>query len=670
MSYTVGITVKNETESNSSQGGSEDEDHANHQHHQPRRGRSSSFDIREGESGLSSRETSTSSSQPGVTASGAAAGDGFAEASLLLGIAESGPMVKETDAPATIPTAMTSFLDNLNDEQRRVRHRHIPAVEGFRKLCKREIKQDLAMARVSSKKKGKGSEHEHPLESTKGDFMDVDDEASASENDLLSDLSAAKDRNAGDAFVVPSDSSIAFANSGRLASLMESLPFENNLSEKSLRSPQLVESLTAFNPPRPQESIGTKTKNRLKRWESHPKEVEVDLMNYRKTVQRTRMELHKAEDEHNCIEAVTSMVRTHFANHLVAFREELAVVNRQLQGTQSGCLKAAESYVTKTVTTRAGAGKSMKDVLSTLKSLGEEMEAQDISKPGSLPLGIAEKDWKFLGVGGVSSVLLKEDAAENTKGSLANGWILEGDKVITPSGEGEVVNVSGPCLLGSAETTTQTPKPKLEKTGITKVTKSSPNKDMNSMDIDPKETGPPENQGKTPKKIVLPERIGVRLSDGVKYFNPSEIRLKDGLFCYKDRDLANRWQQMTETALKMGICHDYMGMDSYIHSTLLKKINEEKNREKESINTDDLDAKGKTNSESNNGSASPKSVTQHDNVRTLLPFGAGLMSAPQQIKDFPSIIPVNTLEELVRKTVYEGDYHDAKVSTLMLLLFQ
>ena len=81
-------------------------------------------------------------------------------------------------------------------------------------------------------------------------------------------------------------------------------------------SPQVVESITAFNPPRPPESVGPKKMHRLNRWERNPQDVEVDLSNYRKTVDRTRQELHKAEDERERIEVVGQHLRAHFFTQL------------------------------------------------------------------------------------------------------------------------------------------------------------------------------------------------------------------------------------------------------------------------------------------------------------------------------------------------------------------
>ena len=48
---------------------------------------------------------------------------------------------------ATGTTSTTSFLEALSVEERRVRTRHLPAVNEFRKLHKNEIKRDLALVR-------------------------------------------------------------------------------------------------------------------------------------------------------------------------------------------------------------------------------------------------------------------------------------------------------------------------------------------------------------------------------------------------------------------------------------------------------------------------------------------------------------------------------------------
>jgi len=138
----------------------------------------------------------------------------------------------------------------------------------------------------------------------------------------------------------------------------------------------------------------------------------------------------------------------------------------------------------------------------------------------------------------------------------------------------------------------------------------------------------------TLQDMVVPSGITVHLTTGtVKTFPPSELKLINRNFsCATDASIAKRWESMTQSAMETGSGHDYLGMNSQIIASILKDKQEE----------------------DNDGSASPKSVMQYDDLRNVLPFGAGLMSAPEQIKNYSSIIPVNTLEESIRKVVYDG----------------
>jgi hypothetical protein len=607
------------------------------QEHPSIKTRSTSFDIAQAmvNSAINNidQDTNTTSSCTNPPAQ-----NDFADASLLLGLTEGSQVspkpVRGELEPATLPSAMTMFLDMLNEDQRRVRHRHIPVVEGFRKLYKSEIKQDLAVARSLNKKS----------KSKRGgadDMMDVDDEekdstALLAENASLAEVAPAKADGAradtppdSNAFIAPSENTIAFAHCGQLASLMESTPFENSmrggLSALTLRSPQLVESLTAFNPPRPQESSAMKTKHRLKRWESNPQDVEVDLLNYKKTVQRTRMELHRAEEEHEQIESVTSMMRTHFMNHLDAYREEIAAISEQLQGTKSMCFKAAEEYSGKSISTR-GSSKSMKDTFATLKNLGDELGAKAAGSgnaQSSLP------DWRVSGLGGITA--FEEDVAASKdpslNSSLANGWILFGDKVKTLAGEeGTVVRFYAPSFRKTPPEDNSSKKGPLEKTGDSKATDSAKTKNETAAKS--------EKESSTLADMIVPSGITVHLSNGnVKTFPPSElILISHDFHCANDADLVKRWESMAQSAAEGASGHDYFGMNAQVISSILKGKQEE----------------------DNDGSASPKSVAQYDDLRNVVPFGAGLMSAPEQIKNFSSFIPASTLEENVRKTVYEG----------------
>ena len=77
-------------------------------------------------------------------------------------------------------------------------------------------------------------------------------------------------------------------------------------------SPQVVDSIIRFNPPRPPESVEPKNIHRLQCWETNPQDVEEDLINYRKTVEQTFEELHKTEDEIKRIDVVGAHLRSHF----------------------------------------------------------------------------------------------------------------------------------------------------------------------------------------------------------------------------------------------------------------------------------------------------------------------------------------------------------------------
>lgn len=592
------------------------------EHHHRHRTRSSSFDIAQAlvntaNNNSADQETNTTNSSFSNPPAD------FGDAALLLGLTgtaeQSTKPVRGELEPATLPSTMTFFLDMLNEDQRRVRHRHIPAVDGFRKLYKSEIKQDLAAARALNKKIKRGD-----------DMMEVDEEMKdeMSENDVLGEFVPTKDETEqadalsdSNAFVAPSENTIAFAHCGQLASLMESTPFENSMrggvSATTLRSPQLVESLTAYNPPRPQESTAAKTKSRLKRWESNPQDVEVDLLNYKKTVQRTRMELHKAENERIQIEAVTSLIRTQYMNHLDAYREEIAAIGEQLHGVRSKCFKAAEEYNGKTISTR-GSSKTMKDIFATLKSLGDDLGAKaTVDGDGKRSL---HPDWRVSGLGGIAST--KDGVASSDL--LAEGWIIVGDQVKTPTGEvGTVVRCDGPSI---------------KKDSKNKKDPAAKSKDSHAMDIDkPKK----ESEATSSQNMVFPAGITVRLANGTeKIFLPSDLELQSTTFlCGKDSNLVSRWENMKKSAIETGLHHDYCGMNTQVIASILRKQQEQEN----------------------DGGASPKSVDQYDDLRNVIPFGSGIVSAPEDIRDFSSIIPVNALEDNVRRLVYESG-NDVQVS--------
>lgn len=449
---------------------------------------------------------------------------------------------------ATVPT--TSFLDSLSEEQRRVRTRHLPDVAGFRRLHKSEIKRDLALAKKMLKaasKNGKKSASldEEGTKDAEGDKMDVEG-TGASEDESQSDVDSQN--------VVPkslpgkghmSDADLANIFENPHLSSIFSLPYnespyictdvEGKVGSANLpslfSSPQVVESITAFNPPRPPESVGPKKMHRLNRWERNPQDVEVDLSNYRKTVDRTRQELHKAEDERERIEVVGQHLRAHFFTQLQCMSHEMNLLNDKYEEAQTQCIKAADLLTSKTRSRGTARGSNvMKDVLSVLKSRGEGASL-DIPRGQSSAL----KSVCSLGVGGVG-----DDATSG----LASGWLIPGDRVSTAYGEGTVAHAFGPTPLD----TTQPPY---------SLTEATTEKDIaaKAHDSDPKKENPNVS-------VILPPRICVKLPFGMGYFSPKNVKTLDNPSCFSDDQLAKRWLAMVECSKGTGTCVDFAGVDN------------------------------------------------------------------------------------------------------------
>ena len=617
----------------------------------------------------------------GVAAAGGGGGMGAGtsfEASLLLGIAgtESGVILPETPQPekerrepidsTTLPTSMTSFLDMLTEEQRRVRHRYIPGVEGFRKLYKGEIRADMSEARRTKRTTTTVSSREVSEESLADNAMEVDQNNENKDHDVPPTEEGAgggggdnqsvasenaeeeeEDDNNGlpnrEAFIAPTKESRKFALKGQLASLLDNTDFENSVKSgggggtSSFKSPHLVDSLTSFNPPRPQESTTYKTHHRLKRWEANPAEVETDLMNYRKTVSRTRTELHLAQKEHERIERVSSLMRSHFMNHLVCYKQEMMALNDGIGSVNGKCSKLDDEYngikELRSMATRGGqSSRTMKDFVGTLKSLGEEIEGvkqEDVD--------VTNKDWRVTGVGGVT--------AKDKKAAMGNGWLLVGDEVIVRSTgeEGVAVLVCGPEVQNKVEEEALVEDKKVKQDGAAE----AKNTGGDAMDVDEtptkKEDEKKENKSPTkkesPKKkelsqvLVKPTSIKVNLakSGKVETFLPTEVEFNPKslpTLLLSDPKLAKRWENMVKTGLANSADHDVLAMEEYINSSLVQDKTE------------------------GDGATSPKCVGEE---RSLLPFGSGCVAAPEDVKNYPSVIPLDNLEETVRKVVYEAE---------------
>jgi hypothetical protein len=209
-----------------------------------------------------------------------------------------------TKISETGPSFGSSFLsETLTEEERRTRTRYLPQVDGMHALRKGEVKSDLALARLitsssgvntsllASNKSNKSTKSQQaPQRSNSALSKDSDmggggtDEAVAadqqqqqpySEDDRASSTTDATGTAASSSF--SRSRTIDFGATGHLtlpsAAFVAPTDTKGN-KQSAATTPKEVEAMTAFNPPRPPESVGPKKKHRLLRWERRPSDIE------------------------------------------------------------------------------------------------------------------------------------------------------------------------------------------------------------------------------------------------------------------------------------------------------------------------------------------------------------------------------------------------------------
>ncbi len=531
--------------------------------------------------------------------------------------------------PTSTSTNLTSsFLDSLSEEQRRVRTRHLPNISGFRRLHKSEIKRDLSLIKKMLKSAvNKGGGKNAPVEeapnkddSTEPENMDVDGPVQGSDEDMPSDDEGNSAAGFGPAngSTKPSEPtadlynvfSLPFIQSPYICTDVDSKSSKQNSAEEPslFSSPQVVESITAFNPPRPPESVGPKKMHRLHRWERNPQDVEVDLSNYRKTVNRTRQELHKAEMERERIEVIGSHLRSHFLTQLKCMRNEMYLLNQQYDTVQSQCVKAAELLTSKTRNRGLARGSYvMKDVISVLKSRGEKLNIDSLKKGA---IDSKSEPWCVAGVGGVSY--------NETCAKLGSGWFVPGDKVSSPCGIGVVEHVYGPSALDPIDLMKgKLPQSQVGKNGRRDITSS------------------------------MSPRLRVKLPFGVAYFNPSSVSQIESSVACGDNTLCARWVAMLESAKMMGTITDSRSVDNYTSiQRAVSQTNEEKTGD---IDDDDLTESSLLPDAANTDmdiDETPSETNSNDTVKNnkMVSFGAGILPLP---KNVISDADLSTLEKNV-----------------------
>jgi hypothetical protein len=541
---------------------------------------------------------------------------------------------KETASAASLGA---SFLESLSEEERRSRTRFLPDVDGMHILRKNEIKDDLVLARSLVSAAGETS-LKNKKKKARGDSvgMDLDGEdgASPSEDDRSSDIARSGTSIEFEArdLLLPSNAFVAPAGS---SSDDENQPLSalKNGQKNGIQSPFVVESVVAFNPPRPPESIGAKKKHRMLRWERREQDVESDLNNYRKTVQRTRQELHNAEAEYGRLETIDAHMRWHFLSHLNLLNDEFMRLNDEMGSVQQDCINATDLLSSRTRSRGVGKGHLMKDVLAVLKKNTEKdaMETEipsttisskrkvKISKPAS-------------GVGGLPCQSFQDwnDDTMVVPNKPASSWLVPGDNVKTPYGEGTILKVYGPTLQKSKSDVSSN---KSEEAGEEK-------DDGETQKKDEKKKQGEEKSDIDESIAMLPPRVSVKLPFGTGVFSIGNVSPIDDLSIFSDAQLAKRWKGLTEAALSVGGSLDIGAMSSMIDR--LASGGSDKSIE-DRMNVEDGEQEGSQTSNSDDISD-----------EKFVPFGSGLLPTAYGRGVFLDKMPIEEIEKEINSALYDG----------------
>jgi hypothetical protein len=446
---------------------------------------------------------------------------------------------EESPHPNDPPSGVSFLVEAMTEEERRTRTRFLPDVDGMNMLEKNEIKDDIALAMslpsiVSPQ--GLLQTRTGRLGSVSGrsdDSMDVDgDETTLTINDESTTTITLPFSTA---FVAPKGVVVGDADTS-----LEVKDFE-----PTVPSPSIVESVMSFNPPRPPESVGGKKKHRMIRWERRPEDIEVDMKNYRRTVQRTRQELQKSEAQYERLEMVDAHLRHHFLNHSKLLDQEYSNIQDQLEVEVEKLMKESDLIGSRTRSRNLSkVDVVMRDVLTMLT----RNEQKDASMDG---LGIEEVVSSdpnlFPGVGGLNSQAFIdwERSTELKSMSPCVSWIEPGQRVTTPQGEGTVIAVIPPESPPANDST--------RNSTANNGKKSEEKKKMSEEKLN-------HIHDKKKYDSLLPLRVKVQLEFGTGVFVASSITKMESPAHFTDAKLAKRWKGMIDSALEVGPCIDLQGM--------------------------------------------------------------------------------------------------------------
>lgn len=558
-----------------------------------------------------------------------------------------------TTAPPRLPASSSFLNDAITEEERRTRTRYIPAVEGMHGLRKHQVKADLLQCRVGldSSSSAMGGASGAAADADAGMALDENPYDYSSSNRSRSNNNN-NNSTAANAFCPPA--------------LKSHTPHHSSSSSAAASVPPgRVTFVAAFDPPRPPESIGSKKQHRLARWERQPADVEQDLQTYRKTVQRTREELHRVQNELALVEAVDAQLRQSLHTQLYCLTREYQRMYRDFLKLQQECVQVAGLNVTRTrSSSRAMTSTTIssnnnnnkatdeakvlwKDVLATIQSKKMELQAKGITVVLEQEDAVMADDATTVtsssktGVGGlaVANFGVHDVTSSTTTTATAQGmmlmaseWIVPGDLVQTPYGEGIVKAVLPVERLG----------------GSSKVIQS--NKDANAMEVDDEPNKKKETVSATTTgggmSFLIP-RIAVQLPFGIGYFAVGTVGSKEQpVTTYSDERLTQRWKGMMETGMLLGDMVDMAAMTG--NATGVAAETTESDQVSPNMETDDALLGTTTAADDLSERVSPSGI------HTMIPPGLQILPTSAGRGAMLTKLTVDELDQEIRQVVFDG----------------
>jgi hypothetical protein len=420
-------------------------------------------------------------------------------------------------------------------------------------------------------------------------------------------------------------------------------------------NPSMVVSMTAFNPPRPPESVGPKKKHRVIRWERRPEDIEVDMKNYRRTVQRTREELQKSEHEYERLETIDAHLRRHFLSHLELLNEENKRLHDEMQVEVQKLMKESELVGSRTRSRNlTKVGVVMRDVLNSLNN------SAPMSDAGAGDVQVTSVT--LPGIGGLNSQAFQDwDRSTDIKATKpAISWLVPGQKVSTIYGDGVVENVFPPELppQGSNETelvNSQSGSPDHMKHADFQKT-SNRRRIVKTKEDEEKALMLMQEHSRY--QSLKTARVQVRMPYGVGVFELDAILTTESPAKYTDAQLAARWKRMTESALKVAPCIDFPGLTSQL--------------EKQASDLADLGADGAMDiddaAKAITGGAKSSDLAHVDDDK-FLPLGASLFPTKGGRGNYLHDMSIVDIEKGLQEALYDGFGVLGDVSLYAVTLF-